>query len=234
MLAFVIGAAAALGPARRADAFWYDPFIFDPQALVQNVQRVAQLAQQVAAAVEQVQNQLRSRARLNGGVAPDVPAIVNGIRDQFDADLYDTPRPADQLNDRFPPDMGGVTWTQYQRDQAAWQVQERQALVENRRLQNQVYRDMDETRQRVQRIVEASNAAPGETAAIQAHNDLLAAASGELAKLQALKASRSRLKTERLARQQSESSFAAAECERVRSVSDQPPPTGTVVDPFQD
>jgi conjugal transfer/entry exclusion protein len=69
---------------------------------------------------------------------------------------------------------------------------------------------------------------------VQAHNDLMAVASGELAKLQALKAARSRLKTERLARQQSELSYAAAEQGRVRADWGNPaPPTGSVTDPFQ-
>jgi P-type conjugative transfer protein TrbJ len=107
-------------------------------------------------------------------------------------------------------------------------------VVENRQLENQVYRDMDTTRQQVQAIVEASNSAPGETAAIQAHNDLLAVASGELAKLQALKAAHARLNTERQARQQSELSYATAEEGRVRADWSNPtPPSQTVVDPFQ-
>jgi conjugal transfer/entry exclusion protein len=94
---------------------------------------------------------------------------------------------------------------------------------------------MDTTRQQVLGIVNASNAAPGETAAAQAHNDLMAVASGELAKLQTLKAARSRVKTERSARQQSELSYAAAEQGRVRAGWDDPaPPAEAVTDPFQD
>jgi hypothetical protein len=62
----------------------------------------------------------------------------------------------------------------------------------------------------------------------------LAVASGELAKLQSLRVARSRLKTETLAQQQSEAAYAAAEQTRVRAGWENPaPPTGTVVDPFQ-
>jgi type IV secretion system protein TrbJ len=233
-LTVAVGAALAFGPVRRAAACWYDPIIFDPQALVQNVQKVAQFVQQVEAAAQQVQNQLRELAHLDNGVAPNVPAVVAGIQGQLDASLYSTATPASELGMRYPADMSNVTWSQYQSDQSTWTSNERQALVENRQLQNQVYRDMDTTRQQVQRIVEASNAASGETSALQAHNDLLAVASGELAKLQALKASRSRLRTEKLARQQSELSYAAAEQGHVRSGWDNPaPPTGSVTDPFQ-
>ena len=113
--------------------------------------------------------------------------------------------------------MSNATWGQYQSDESNWTDDQRQSLAENRQLQNQVYQDMDTTTQQVQDIVDASNSASGETSAIQAHNDLLAVASGELAKLQSLKLARSRLRTEKLAQQQSESSYAEAERERVRS-----------------
>ena len=123
---------------------------------------------------------------------------------------------------------------QYQSDETTWTTDLQQARNENRRIENQVYQDMNTTSQQVQAIVQASNSAPGETAAAQAHNDLLAVESGELAKLQALKVARSQLTTERLARQQSELSYAAAEQSRVSADSDNPtPPTETVVDPFQ-
>lgn len=233
-MALATGTALAFGPVRRAAACWYDPIIFDPQALVQNVKKVVQLVQQVESAAQQVQNQLQELAHLGGGVAPDVPAVVAGIQGQLDASVYGTASPGAQLNARFPADMSGATWNQFQSDDATWTANQRQALAENRQLENQVYRDMDTTRQQVKGIVEASNAAPGETAAVQAHNDLLALASGELAKLQTLKAARSRLKTERLARQQSELSYAAAEQGRVRAGWDNPaPPTESVTVPFQ-
>ena len=234
ILALAAGGAMAFGPVRRAAACWFDPIIFDPSALVEHVQQVVQLGQQISAAVQQVQNQVLELAHLSPSVAPSVPAIVAGVQGQLDASLYNTPTPANQLDTRYPPDVSNATWGQYQSDQSTWTANERQALVENRQLENQVYRDMTPTRQQVQAIVEASNSASGETSTIQAHNDLLAVASGELAKLQALKAARSRLKTESLARRQSELSYAAAERGRVRSNWESPPPpTGSLADPFQ-
>jgi P-type conjugative transfer protein TrbJ len=152
----------------------------------------------------------------------------------LESSLYDTQNPAGQLNTRYPADMSNATWGQYQSDEFNWTDYERQSLAENRQLQNQVYQDMDTTTQQVQNIVDASNSASGETSAIQAHSDLLAVASGELARLQSLKLARSRLKTETLAQQQSEASYAEAERQRVRTGWDNPaPPTQTVVDPFQ-
>jgi conjugal transfer/entry exclusion protein len=64
-------------------------------------------------------------------------------------------------------------------------------------------------------LVQASNSAPGEKAAVQAHNELLANLSGELAKLQALRVSRLRTKAENLARRQSEAAYGAAQGQAV-------------------
>jgi P-type conjugative transfer protein TrbJ len=231
-------AALASGPVREAVACWYDPIIFDPQALVEHVLHVAQLVQQVETAAQQVKNQISGLAHLNAGVAPDITLMVAGVQGQLDAALYDTANPGGQLDARFPANMVQATGSQFEADQTKWTGLERQSLAENRQLQNQIVRDMNPTREQVQSIVEASNSAPGETAAGQAHNDLLAVASGELAKLQSLKAARSRLKTERLAREQSELSYASAEAERVGgrggAGGDNPtPPTGGVIVPFQ-
>ncbi len=234
ILALAVGGVMALGPARRAEASWFDPIIFDPWAFTEHVGQVAQLGEQISAAVQQVQNQIQELAHLGGDVAPNEQTIISGLQNQLDGSLYSTPSPENQLDIRYPADMSSVTWAQYQSDETIWTGDQRQALVENRQLENQVYRDMATTRQQVQEIVEASNSAPGETAAIQAHDDLLAVVSGELAKLQALKTARSRLKSERLAEQQSELSYAEAERQRVRADWDSPaPPTETVSDPFQ-
>jgi type IV secretion system protein TrbJ len=233
-MALVLGAGvlAVFFPARRACAF-LSYIILDPSNLAEHVLQVGELAKQITEAIQQVENQLKELMHLNPDLAPNVSANIAGIDGQLDSALYGTPSPGSQLDSRYPPDMSNVTWTQYQSDESTWTDNRRLALVENRQLQNQVYRDMDTTTQQVQGIVDASNSAPGETAAIQAHNDLLAVASAEAAKLQALRLARARLKTEQFAQKQSELSFAQAERARVRDGWDNPtPPTETVVDAF--
>jgi P-type conjugative transfer protein TrbJ len=222
-----------LAAGRPAQACWWDPVVFDPQALVERVQEVAQLVQQVETAAQQVQNQLREMAHLGGGVAPDVAGTVEGARTQLDPVAYGSSQAAEQLDAQFPMQMTDVSWGQYQSMCASWTDAYRQTLIENRKAEDAVYRDMDATAQRVRGIVEASNAAPGETAAVQAHNDLVAVASAEVAKLQVLKATRSRARAERLAREQSEAAFGAAERERVRAGWAAPvPPSGALGDAF--
>jgi P-type conjugative transfer protein TrbJ len=224
---------AVLLPSRRANAFLFD-IVLDPVALVENVLKVVDIGEQIDAVVQQVENEVKELEHLNLSDVPNIAGIVSGVEGKLESSLYSTSSPASQLDSRYPADMSNATWTQYQSNQSNWTDNQRQALVENRQLQNQIYQDMDTTTQQVKTIVDASNSASGETSAIQAHNDLLAVASGELAKLQSLRLARSRLRTEKLAQEQSEASYAEAERQRVRSDWDNPaPPTQTVVDPFQ-
>src|SRR6185312_644092 len=229
------GGATLLLAGRPAHACWWDPIVFDPQALVEHVQQVAQVVRQVQTAVEQVQNQLRELAHLDSTVAPDVPGTVGDTRAQLDSTAYGTPNPGPQFDTQFPMQMRNVNWDQYQSMQRAWTDHYRKTLIENRRTEDAVYRGMDPTRNRVNGIVAASNAATGETAALQAHNDLVAVASAEVAKLQLLKASRSRARAERLGREQSEAAYGAAERDRVRAGWAAPtPPSGSMDNAFTD
>ncbi len=232
-LLIAAGVLAVLLPSRRANAFLFD-IVLDPVALVENVLKVVDIGEQIDAVVQQVENEVKELEHLNLSDVPNIAGIVSGVEGKLESSLYSTSSPASQLDSRYPADMSNATWTQYQSNQSNWTDNQRQALVENRQLQNQIYQDMDTTTQQVKTIVDASNSASGETSAIQAHNDLLAVASGELAKLQSLRLARSRLRTEKLAQEQSEASYAEAERQRVRSDWDNPaPPTQTVVDPFQ-
>lgn len=233
LLAIVAGGALVLGPMRRANAFLFD-IVLDPSILVENILQVAQLGEQITSVVQQVENTVHELEHLNLSDVPNIATIISGIEGQLDSSLYSTPTPASQLDTRYPADMTSVTWAQYQSDESTWTNDQRQSLAENRQLENQVYRDMDSTTQRVQAVVDASNSASGETSAIQAHNDLLAVVSDELGKLQSLKLARSRLRTERQAQQQSELSFTGTEQQRVRQDWSNPaPPTETTADPFQ-
>ena len=159
--------------------------------LVENVLQVVDLGEQIDAVVQQVENQVKELEHLNLSAVPNIAGIVSGVEGQLESSLYSTSNPASQLDTRYPADMSNATWAQYQSDESTWTDNQRQSLVENRQLQNQVYQDMDTTTQQVQDIVDASNSASGETSAVQAHNDLLAVASGELAKLQSLRVARS-------------------------------------------
>jgi P-type conjugative transfer protein TrbJ len=217
--AFGAAVLLAASPVRRSEALWggFDPIIFDPKAFAQHVQQVQEALRQVAALKEQVQNQLKSLADLGASAKGliDMKGELAGVRSQFDSAMYSVRDAGGQLAGRFPRDMGDTTPAQYHAFEETWTREYRAALEENRRLQNSVFGRMAGVRQQVGTIVEASNAASGEKAAVQAHNQLLATLSGELAKLEALRVSRMRTKAETLARRQSEAAYGAAQGQAV-------------------
>lgn len=230
----IAAALLAMVPAARTDAFWggFDPIILDPQALAQHVQQVQQMIRQVAAAKEQIQNQLKSLADLAAQAkqAANIKGELTAVRSQFDTTLYGVRDTADQLAGRFPQKMTDATPEQFQSYEQTWTQEYRAALEENRRMHNAVYGQMADVRQQVAAIVQASNAAPGEKAAVQAHNELLADLSGELAKLQALRVSRLRTKVETLARRQSEAAYGAAQGEAVmQGIGNHAPPSSSPI-----
>lgn len=208
----LIAALAALsvatgGSAARA-CYCYDPVIFDPSNYAQGFQQLVQTVGQVAQARQAVANGMRMAARWGYGQVDGIGRAVRRLEDVLgSSDVYRT-NPEDDLGDRYPTNYGAAPSPEaFVASEAAWDDAERQALVENRRVQNEVARDVAPAASRITAMVEASNGAEGETAAAQAHVGLLAETSGGLSKLGALKVARARLRAERQARQQSDTAY---------------------------
>lgn len=80
-------------------------------------------------------------------------------------------------------------------------------LIQAQTLHNQVVIEMPNTQSRVAEFVERSNSAPGQTAVLQASNEMLATLAGQLQALQALEVSQTRIELEEDARRQAEEAF---------------------------
>jgi conjugal transfer/entry exclusion protein len=196
---------------RSALALFGFDIIFDPTNFAENVRQVAQLVEQIAKFKQQIKNELKMLAHLGVSELSGMTRAVQRVEQVLlDSGEYANPHPAGDVNARYPMDFGNSPREVIERLQPAWNDTYRQVLAENRGVQNEVYSDMDATGERVTALVEASNNAEGVTSAVQAHNELLAAASTELSKLQALKVTRARMKTERLARDQSDLAYRRA------------------------
>jgi P-type conjugative transfer protein TrbJ len=229
-----LAAVVSLGGGRAARACLdFDPIIFDPANYAQAVQQVAQIIHQVQQAEQAVQNGLQMAANWGytqlAGISQAVHRVT-GVLDESDAYRSD---PASDLGDRYPTDYGAAPSSDdFASRQAAWNDAERQALVENRNLQNQAAQDVAPAAARIAGLVEASNQSAGETAAAQARTEILAETSTELAKLQALKLARGRLRVEREARRQSEQAYGEAQRRRLMRDWDQPVAAEPVPMPF--
>jgi conjugal transfer/entry exclusion protein len=233
---FVGTVAAALAlvmiPRPALALFGFD-IIFDPSNFVQNVKQVAQLVEQIAKFKQQIDNELKMLAHLSVSELSGMTKAVQRVEQVlFDSGEYANPNPAGDLTSRYPTDFRNARRDVIEHLQPAWNDTYRQALTENRQVQNQVYSDMDAVSDRITALVEASNNAEGVTSAVQAHNELLAEASTELSKLQMLKVTRARLKTERLARDQSDLAYRLARRDAVMQDADAPGDTAPIEMPF--
>jgi P-type conjugative transfer protein TrbJ len=185
----------------------------------------------VAKLQQQIENELKMLAKLDLTTLPGMTRAAQRV-EQVLRDSGEYESAAGELDARYPLDFSHAPRDVIEQLQPGWNQTYRSALVESRGVQNQIYADLDAAAQRVAALVEASNSAEGVTAAVQAHNELLAASSTELSKLQALKLSRARLKAERLAREQSDLAYRRARREAVMRDADDPGASGPIPMPF--
>jgi type IV secretion system protein TrbJ len=183
--------------------------VLDPTNLIENVEQVTQEVQLLSQMEQQVQNQLRMLrgwqfTRLDQMVA-QLAALDNIFRAA--GPTYEDANAGPALNQQYPTTYGDDAPQRMESIQPRWEQRRRDALVENRQIQNQVAQDLEPTRQRVAEYVERSNAAPGVTAALQAGNELTATLAAQVQAIEALEVTSARADAEQEAREQSEEAY---------------------------
>jgi P-type conjugative transfer protein TrbJ len=163
--------------------------VFDPAAVAQAVKQVQQGLQQVQA----LQSQLTQQARMLQGLGVDVTGPLRDIAGQATALLqqaqglgYQATSISQAFADLYPDDLAGASAKDLAARLASWSRSSRQTLQEAMQVQNQIVQAQGTTSQAVASAVGASQGAAGQTAAIQATNQLLAALSTQLTQLQTL------------------------------------------------
>ena len=101
------------GPVREALACWYDPIIFDPQALVEHGLQLLQLQEQVSQSLEQLRLQALELTQLGANLAPDVIASLQTLDQSLQLLLYADLAPGVQLETRFPASLATTSWTDF-------------------------------------------------------------------------------------------------------------------------
>lgn len=163
--------------------------VVDVRAIAQALKQVEQGAQQVANLRQQVAAQQQMLAKLGANISPELTNIVGdatSIMKSAQGIGYGAKNLTNQLDSIYPKDMAGSTWDQILREQNKWQNQSRQTRQEAMEAQNAIVNSQERTQRAVERTVAASQSAAGQTAAVQATNQLLAALSTQLTGLQTL------------------------------------------------
>jgi P-type conjugative transfer protein TrbJ len=114
--------------------------------------------------------------------------------------------------------MQGMSFAQISQALASWQTNSRQTLQQAMAAQNQIVQAQPATAAAVNGAVTASQGAAGQTAAIQATNQLLAALSTQLTQLQNILITQARAEQTAAAQAQAAQAAGAAESQRYWNV----------------
>ncbi|MBN9318781.1 MAG: conjugal transfer protein TrbJ [Caulobacterales bacterium] len=221
-----VTAVVALGSTSPASA---QLIVEDPVAIGHLITQASNGAQQIAHAltqIQQLQAQLSNQALMLQKMQTDITGPIAQITSQATQILqqaqgigYGASNVVDQFKSLYPSSMAGATLAGTQASLASWRAQNGLTLQQALQMQNQIAQGQPMTASQVAAAVQASQAAPGQTAAIQATNQLLATMTGQLTQLQNLLITQARAEQTLAAQMQASQAAGAADSQRFWSVS---------------
>ena len=211
--------------------------VFDPSNFVEHILAVAASVQQLARMESQLQAQEKMLTNLGSNAWPGMAqsmqdtSIILQAGGRFTGGNPDTQMALDE-----PLSFGDGTpnSTAMAALRTQWNQNNRAAVIQNRLLENQIVANMPSDSQQIGGIVAASNGAPGLTAAIEAHNQLLANLSSQIGRIIALEVAKNRLHTQLSAQQQSRRAYHAAVRLWVLHAWNHPTRSQPITNPFTD
>lgn len=163
--------------------------VYDPAAVAQMLKQVSQGLQQIQALQAQLANSERMLQSLGvdvTGPLRDIAGQATGILKQAQGLGYNATDLSRDFAALYPTDLTGLSPKALADKLAAWSQASRQTLQDALQVQNQIAQAQGTTASAVAGAVSASQGAQGQTAAVQATNQLLAALSAQLTQLQTL------------------------------------------------
>ena len=211
---------------------WGFGIVFDPAIYAKNIQQVAQAYQEISVLQQQLQQEEAMLASLNINILPQLTAAENQLAAIADQSIYQEQNVQAAVDTAYPLNFANMSTSEVLALQQQWQQSQRDTLVENRQVQDQVVQQMPATTSQVCQLVTASNSAPGATAAVQAGNQIVATLANQMQQLEVLQATDQRTLVQKQAIRQSQAAYADAQRQAVMSDWNTPVPTQPVVMPF--
>lgn len=160
--------------------------VVDVKAIAQQLKSVKQGLQQLQQLQQQTANQQAMLAKLGSNISPELTGIVGdatSIMKSAQGIGYSAKNVSTQMDSMYPKSM---TVDQIMSATQQWQNASQQTRIEAMNAQNAIVDSQGRTQNAVNGAVSASQSAAGQTAAVQATNQLLAALSTQLTGLQTL------------------------------------------------
>jgi len=199
------------------DAAHAQTVVIDPKAITQAETQVQQGLAQIQQLEAQTANQLAMLQKLQTDVTAPLLKITGqatSILQQAQGLGYSSQNLAQQFQQVYPTSMAGASLAQTQAALASWRTNSSQTLQQAMTLQNQIVQAQPSTTSATAAAIKASQGAAGQTAAIQATNQLLATLSSQLTQLQTLLISEARAQQTAAAATQAAPTVGSADSQR--------------------
>lgn len=178
--------------------------VIDPANLAQSITQVTHMVQQLRNQVQQIE-QATAMLRQNPlQLSPELSRSIGEARALFQSVqgiAYEADQLGDQLRTLYPE-----TWEDFDLDRVlsqsdVWMNESRQSLQRAMEAEARAAQRLEQTQGRINRALQSSSAAEGQTGAIQASNQLLGIQASQLTEIHALLIAQGRaLETERMER----------------------------------
>ena len=191
--------------------------VIDLRAIVQAEQTVSQGLTQIQRLEAQLSNQALMLQKMETDITAPITAITGQatqILQQAQGIGYGAQTIAQQYAALYPATMPGASLATTQAALATWRSNNSQALQQALQMQNLIAQGQPTTTSGVSAAVRASQAAPGQTAAIQASNQLLATVTAQLTQLQNILITQARAEQTLAAQGQASQAAGAADSQR--------------------
>jgi P-type conjugative transfer protein TrbJ len=207
--------------------------VIDVKAILQAEQQVSNSLTQIQRLEQQLTNQALMLQKMETDITGPVMQIASnatGILQQAQGIGYGAQNVAQQYARLYPSTMPGASLATTQASLATWRQNNSLALQQALQMQNQIAQGQPVTSAQVASAVRASQGAPGQTAAIQATNQLLATVTAQLTQLQTLLITQARAEQTLAAEAQASQATGAADSQRFWATT---PPASRVSNPGQ-
>lgn len=199
--AILLALGVTVAPARDARA---QIPVIDPANLAQSITQVAHMVEQLRNQVQQIE-QASAMLRQNPlQLSPELSQSIGEARALFQSVqgiAYEADQLGDQLRTLYPQTWEEFDLARVLSQSDAWMNESRQSLQRAMAAEAHAAQRIEQTQGRINRALQSSGAAEGQTGAIQASNQLLGIQASQLAEIQTLLIAQGRaLETERLER----------------------------------
>jgi type IV secretion system protein TrbJ len=205
MCAAILAFGLVVAPAREARAIT----VIDPSNLAQNILQVSHMVEQLRNQVQQIE-QAAAMLRSNPlQLSPELSQSIGEARALFQSVqgiAFQANQLGEQVRTLYPETWEDFDLARILSQSDLWMRESRQSLQRAMEAEARAAQRIDQTRGRIDRALQSSSAAEGQTGAIQASNQLLGIQASQLAEIHALLIAQGRAveteRMERLAREQ--------------------------------